>query len=291
MIDSRRAALRARGLLLGVAAMAGCLSASSATPTDPYPVMPAKNDRTFVGKSWRAGPKIDGDRLDYLVRVPKGDTASMPLIVVGAAGDEGLTAHESLYAKAVVVYIGPTSESEAGAVHNHWLREKIDQGEGPECSPVCSAWMFVPAAAIRDVLADVARHVRFAHDRVQMLATNDARYGVYRALDPILQPYFAGVAHGVYAEWQQATCPNAAQGASSPPRIFFSWGGCDDSFCPTMECMSSLRSKGYEIDASSRGDASSDSCSCPASERQHLLSADASVREATYSWLLSNRRK
>ena len=67
-----------------------------------------------------------------------------------------------------------------------------NHGNGPGCSPACPAWMFVPAAAIRDVLADLAKHVRFAHDRVQMFGNNDTRYDIYRALDPILQPYFAG---------------------------------------------------------------------------------------------------
>jgi hypothetical protein len=257
---------------------------------DPYPRMPARNDPKFIGQSWRRGPMVEGERLDYLVRAPKGDTTGMALIVVGAAGDSALTAHEELYRKAIVVYIGPSAAADTTAAHNNWLLDKMSAGEGPECSPACPAWMFLPAAAIRDVLNDVATHLRFAHDRVQMLATNDSRYGVYRALDPILQPYFAGVAHGIYAEWQQATCPNAPPPSSSPPRIFFSWGGCDESFCPTMECMSSLRGKGYEIEAASGGDASPTACSCPAVDRPHLLPAGDRVQAATYDWLLSAAR-
>jgi hypothetical protein len=150
--------------------------------------------------------------------------------------------------------------------------------------------MFVPAATIRDVLTDFAKHVRFAHDRVQMFGNNYTRNDIYRALDPILQPYFAGVVHGVYAEWQ-ATCPNAAKASASPPRIFFSWGGCDASFCPTIDCMNALKSKGYAIDPVEQGDTTLADCPCPGGARPHLLPAGAETREATYDWLLSNVRK
>lgn len=258
---------------------------------DPYPRAPSKNDPGFVGRHWRPGPKIGADRLEYLAQVPRGDTAAMPLIVVGAVGEDGLGAHAQLYKKATVIYIGPTLSSDADAGHNNWLAEKINTDAGPECSPTCSAWMFVPASAIREVLDDFARHVRFDHRRVQMFATNDSRYGIYRALDPVLQPYFAGVAHGVYAEWQQATCPDAAPPALSPPSIYFSWGGCDESFCPTMACMSSLKSKGYAIDTSSSGDTSPAACACPGSARVHILQAGTAIRSATYNWLLTNARE
>ncbi|HKI14242.1 MAG TPA: hypothetical protein VKA12_04410, partial [Roseiarcus sp.] len=62
---------------------------------------------------------------------------------------------QKLHNRALVVFIGPDS----GAEHNGWLLDNINNGEGPGCSPVCPAWMFVPAAAIRGVLADLARHV------------------------------------------------------------------------------------------------------------------------------------
>jgi hypothetical protein len=151
--------------------------------------------------------------------------------------------------------------------------------------------MFVPAAAIRDALANFARHVRFAHNRVQMFGTSYTRYDIYRALDPILQPYFAGVAHAVYAEWQQATCPAAPKPTASPPRIFFSWGGCDASFCPTVDCMNTLKSYGYPIDPSSKGDATLTTCPCPGGARSHVIPAGAETREATYDWLLTNARR
>jgi len=171
------------------------------------------------------------------------------------------------------------------------LLDQLKNSNGSDCSPGCPAWMFVPAAAIRDVLADFAKHVRFAHNRVQMFGNNYTRYDIYRALDPILQPYFAGVAHGIYAEWQQASCPDAAKPSASPPRIFFSWGGCDASFCPTIDCMNALKSSGYAIDPSSKGDTTLTSCSCPGGARPHVLPAGAETRGATYDWLLSNVRK
>jgi hypothetical protein len=36
--------------------------------------MPARNDPKFVGETWRRGPMIGGERHEYLVRAPKGDT-------------------------------------------------------------------------------------------------------------------------------------------------------------------------------------------------------------------------
>jgi hypothetical protein len=253
---------------------------------DPYPAMPAGNDPVFVGEKWHPGPMVGGNLLEYLAQVPSGDTAAMPVIVLGGGNDEFLR----LYSRALVVFIGP-EQLEFGGAHNGWLLDKLRNGEGPGCSPDCPAWMFVPAAAIRDVLADFAEHVRFAHGRVQMFGNNYTRYDVYRALDPILQPYFAGVAHGVYAEWQHATCPDAPKPSASPPRIFFSWGGCDESFCPTIECMKTLKSYGYAIDPSSKGDTTLTSCPCPGGARPHILPAGVETREATSDWLLSNTRK
>jgi hypothetical protein len=247
---------------------------------DPYPTMPTDNDPVFVGTKWHPGPTVGGNLLEYLAQVPSGDTAAMPVIVLGGGNDEFL----GLYNRALVIFIGPEN-LEFGDAHNGWLLDKLRNGEDPGCSPDCPAWMF------RDVLADFAKHVRFAHDRVQMFGNNYARYDVYRALNPILQPYFAGVAHGVYAEWQQATCPDAAKPSASPPRIFFSWGGCDESFCPTIECMNTLKSNGYAIDPSSKGDTTLTSCPCPADPRPHVLPAGVETREATSDWLLSNVRK
>lgn len=253
---------------------------------DPFPKAPAANDSRFVGQKWHDGPRTGDDRIDYLARVPSGDTSRMPLIVVGAPGDGALMAHRQLYESALVIFIGP------GGSRNRWLRDKIDAGDGAECSPACPAWMFVPAEAVRDVLRDFAAHVRFAHDRVQFFGFDDTRYLIYRALDPVLQPYLAGVAHGVYAEWQQASCPAVSKAGATPPRMFFSWGGCDESFCPTMDCLSVIASRGYEVDAASRGDAAPEQCECPgAAGRPHLAPASAAIRAATYRWLLSNRRK
>lgn len=168
---------------------------------------------------------------------------------------------------------------------------KLNNGRGPDCSPVCPAWMLFPAAAIRDVLADFAKHVRFAHNRVQMFGNNFARYDVYRALDPILQPYFAGVAYGIHAEWQQATCPSAAKPSASRPRIFFSWGGCDASLCPTIDRMNTLESNGYAIDPSSKGDTTLERCPCPGGVRPRMLPAGPKTWEATYDWPLTNVRE
>jgi hypothetical protein len=248
---------------------------------DPYPTMPAHNDPAFVGTEWHPGPIVGGNLLEYQTQVPRGDTTAMTVIVIG-----GGVMDERLSNKALVVYIGPSFTD-----HNVWLLEMLNNGRGPGCSPVCPAWMFVAATAIRDVLIDFAKHVRFAHDRVQMFGNNFTRYDIYRALDPTLQPYFAGVAHGIYAEWRQATCPNAAKPSASPPRIFFSWGGCDASFCPTIDCMNTLKSNGYAIDPSSKGDTTLMSCPCPGDGRPHVLPAGAETREATYDWLLSNERR
>ena len=251
---------------------------------DPYPTMPTDNDPAFVGTKWHPGPMVGGNLLKYLARVPTTDTTGTSVIVL--SNDSMM--EQRLSNRAIVVSIGPDSDGE----HNGWLLDKLFNGKGPGCSPACPAWMFVPAAAIRGVLVDLATHVRFAHDRVQMFGNNYTRYDIYRALDPVLQPYFAGVAHGVYAEWQQATCPNAAKPSGSPPRIFFSWGGCDASFCPTIDCMNTLKSIGYAIDPSSKGDTTLTSCPCPGGpERPHALPAGEETRGATYDWLLSNVRK
>jgi hypothetical protein len=258
---------------------------------DPYPTMPIHNDREFVGTNWHPGPMVGGNLLEYLTRVPRGDTTAMTVIVVAGGGDDSLV-DQRLYGKAIVVFIGPSSTNiDASSAHNGWLLDKLSKGSGPDCSPVCAAWMFVPAAAIRDVLADFAKHMRFAHDRVQMFGTSYTRYDIYRALDPILQPYFAGVAHAVYAEWQQATCPDAAKPSASPPRIFFSWGGCDASFCPTIDCMNTLKSYGYAVDPSSKGDTTLERCPCPGDARPHVLPAGTETREVTYNWLLTNVRR
>ncbi len=258
---------------------------------DPYPAMLADNDRAFVGTKWHPGPMVGGNLLEYLAQVPSGDTTAMAMIVIGGGNDDSLMAHRRLYSRALVVFIGPNQSPDSGGGHNGWLLDKSNEHKDSGCSPVCPAWMFVPPEAIRDVLVDLAKHVRFAHDRVQMFANNFTRYDIYRALDPMLQPYFAGVAHGVYAEWQQATCPDAAKPSVSPPRIFFSWGGCDESFCPTMDCRNTLESRGYTIDPSSKGDTTLGNCLCPGGARPHFRPAGAGTREATYDWLLSNVRK
>lgn len=54
---------------------------------DPYPAMPTHNDPAFVGTKWRRRPMVDGNRLEYLAQVPRGNTTAMPLIVIagGAA--------------------------------------------------------------------------------------------------------------------------------------------------------------------------------------------------------------
>jgi hypothetical protein len=253
------------------------------TSMDPYPTMPTDNDPAFVGTEWHPGPMVGGNLLEYHAQVPRGDTTAMTVIVTGGGGD---VIDDRLSNEAIVVYIGPSFSD-----HNVWLLNMSNHGTGPGCSPACPAWMFVTAMAIRDVLIDFAKHVRFAHDRVQMFGNTFTRYDIYRALDPTLQPYFAGVAHGIYAEWQQATCPNAAKPSASPPRIFFSWGGCDASFCPTIDCMNTLKSNGYAIDPSSKGDTTLASCPCPGDRRPHVLPAGAETREATYDWLLSNARR
>jgi hypothetical protein len=260
---------------------------------DPYPPAPAENDPAFEGTNWHPGPLVDGERLDYLVRAPVGDTSSMPLIVIGGGIDTNLNRHTELYDKALVLYIGPGSLTpSSGDAHNAWLLQKIRSIRGPRCSPTCPPWMFVPASAIRDVLEDFARHVRFAHNRVRMFGNNLARYDIYRALDPALQPYFSGVTHAIYAEWQHATCADAPLPTATPPRIYFSWGKCDQSFCPTIECMDTLKSKGYSIDPSSQGDTTLADCPCPEDgSRSHLLPSGRKVSEATYQWLLSNIRK
>lgn len=283
--------LRAKQLRAGVALAAIFTGAAlgrggAGAWEDPYPAMPAANDPEFSGEKWHPGPMAGGNLLEYLAKVPSGDTAAMPVIVQGGGYGEFL----GLDGRAIVVFIGPEN-LEFGGGHNDWLLSKLSNGEGPGCSPNCPAWMFVPAAAIRDLLADFAKHVRFDHGRVQMFANNFTRYDIYRALDPVLQPYFAGVAHGVYAEWQQASCPDAPKPSASPPRIFFSWGGCDESFCPTIECMITLKSNGYAIDPSSKGDTTLASCPCPGGERPHVLPAGAEIREATTDWLLTNGRK
>ncbi len=259
---------------------------------DPYPPTPTENDPAFVGAKWHVGSTVDGEPLEYLAEIPEGDSTALPVIVVGGANDDNLHLFGRLRGAAIAVYIGPSPLSGSGGVHNAWLLPKPDSPSRRECSPACPFWMFVPAEAIRDVLADLARHVRFAHDRVQMFGYSLTRYDIYRALDPILQPYFAGVAHGIYAEWQQATCPDAAKPTASPPRVFFSWGKCDQSFCVTMDCMDTLKSNGYAIDPESKGDTTLESCPCPETGRRpHLLGASTQVWDATYQWLLSNVRK
>jgi len=264
---------------------------------DPYPPAPDENDPAFLGQKWHPGPLVDGKRLEYLARVPSGDTAAMPLIVVGGANDSDVPLPPQVQDRALVLLIGASSTIEQGGERNAWLAEKLEaarthEPRDPGCSPACPAWKFVPAEAIRDVLDDFAAHVRFAHDRVQMLATIYARLVVYRALDPILQSRFAGVAQGTYVEWQHAGCPDAAKPAASPPRIFFSWGKCDATFCPTTACMNNLRDLGYEIDPASKGEATPDACACPdPPTRPHALLARKGAWDATYEWLLSNKRR
>ncbi|MBV9569936.1 MAG: hypothetical protein JO056_01675 [Alphaproteobacteria bacterium] len=275
---------------IGSAILAYANSGADSDWKDPYPLMPIRNDPAFVGRAWHPGPSVGGNLLEYFAAVPQGDTTAKPVIVVAGGGEHSPA--EKLFGKAIVVFIGPSSTNiDSGPAHNAWLLDKLSHGSGPECSPVCPAWMFVPATGIREILADFAAHVRFAHERVQMFANTYTRFDIYRALDPILQPYFAGVAHAIYAEWRQATCPVAAKPTALAPRIFFSWGGCDASFCPTVDCMKTLRSNGYTIDPSSRGDANMASCRCPEGARSHLLPAAAATRKATYDWLLTNVRR
>ena len=54
--------------------------------TDPYPTAPTDNDPEFVGEKWHPGPMVDGNVLEYLARVPRGDTTGMTVIVLGGGG-------------------------------------------------------------------------------------------------------------------------------------------------------------------------------------------------------------
>src|SRR5262249_13272707 len=155
-----------------------------------------------------------------------------------------------------------------------------------------SMFKLLGASGLKTLLLDAATKVRFDHKRVFMIGAGQCTYPVTLALDTELQPFFAGVVCEAYTEWQMSECPSVSAAADTPlsPRVFFSVGGCDHSFCPQMACYEQTKAAGYDVTIVQ--ETSYDACPCKSfdfASRPHVLDGSDRLDDAV-SWMNTTSR-
>lgn len=250
-------------------------SGSASNWNDPYPDLPAANDPAIARVD--CGTRVSGEFIGpggiryHITAPPNEDTSKMPLLV---QNDVDLCGRGS-----------------SGFVTIS-ISEPLDETSGFEiyaadCSPYCTVFKFLGASGLKGLLLDAATKVRFDHKRVFMIGAEQCTYPVTLALETELQPFFAGVACVAYTEWQMSACPSVSAAKRTPlsPRVFFSVGGCDHSFCPQMACYESVKAAGYDVTI--KQETTYDACPCKSfdlSRRPHILSGSDRLGDAS-SWM------
>jgi hypothetical protein len=255
-------------------------SGSASSWNDPYPDLPAVNDPAIARPD--CGTHVSGEFIGpggiryQITAPPNEDSSKMPLLVqndvdhCGRGGSGFVTINIS----------DPLDEVDGFEIY------------APDCSPYCSVFKFLGASGLKELLLDAATKVRFDHKRVFMIGAGQCTYPVTLALETELQPFFAGVVCEAHTEWQMSACPSVSAAKRSPlsPRVFFSVGGCDHSFCPQMACYESVKAGGYDVTI--KQETTYDACPCESfdfSKRPHVLDASDRLGDAA-SWMEETSR-
>lgn len=262
----------------GAGAAGGSGSASSWN--DPYPDLPAANDPAIARAG--CGTRVSGEFIGpggiryHITAPPSDDSSKMPLLVQNhddhcGMGDSGF----------VTINVSDPLDGEDDS--------KI---YGPGCSPYCSMFKLLDASGLKDLLLDAATKVRFDHKRVFMIGAGQCTDPVTLALETELQPFFAGVVCEAYTEWQMSACPSVSAAKRTPlsPRVFFSVGGCDHSFCTQMACYDSVKAGGYDVTI--KQETTHDACPCKSfnfAKRPHILDGSDRLGDAA-SWMDATSR-
>jgi hypothetical protein len=247
---------------------------------DPYPDLPAANDPAIAEAG--CGARVSGAFTApggiryHIAAPPSGDSSELPLLVqnhdspcgVGGSGFVTLTVPDLL-----------DGEDDAATY-------------GPECSPYCSMFELIDASRLKDLLLDAATKVRFDHKRVFMVGAGQCTAPVTLALEAELQPFFAGVVCEAFTEWQMSACPSvsAAQPTPLSPRLFFSVGGCDHSFCPQMSCYETVKAAGFDVTI--KQETTYEACPCESfdfAKRPHVLDVSDRLDDAA-DWMEETSR-
>jgi hypothetical protein len=268
---------RSEGGQGGSAGAAGA-SVSASNWNDPYPDLPAANDPAIARAD--CGTRVSGEFIGpggiryQITAPPNEDSSKMPLLVqndVDHCGSAGF----------VTINISDPPEDTDGL--------EID---APDCSPYCSVFKFLGASGLEELLLDAATKVRFDHKRVFMIGAGQCTYPVTLALETELQPFFAGVVCEAFTEWQMSACPSVSTAKRTPlsPRVFFSVGGCDHSFCPQMACYESVKAGGYDVTI--KQETTYDACPCGSfdfAKRPHVLDGSDRLGDAA-AWMEETSR-
>lgn len=255
-------------------------SRSASTWNDPYPVIPAANDPAIARAD--CGTRVSGEFIGpggiryHITAPPSDDSSTLPLLVQNNYDHCGMGDSRSV---TLNVSDPPDGEDDSN----------IDsQG----CSPFCSMFKLLGANGLKDLLLDAATKVRFDHKRVFMIGAGQCTDPVTLALETELQPFFAGVVCEAYTEWQMSACPSVSPAKRTPlsPRVFFSVGGCDHSFCPQMACYNSVKAGGYDVTI--RQENTRTPCPCSSfdfAKRPHILDGSDRLSDAA-AWMDATSR-
>jgi hypothetical protein len=266
-------------LVLGAACAAGG-SGSASSWSDPYPDLPAANDPAIARADCDgrvSGEFIGPGGIRYHITAPPGeDSSKLPLLVQNHSDHCGTGDPD---------FITVT-------VSDHLDGEDDSRIYGPGCSPYCPTFSLLDASGLKELLLDAATKVRFDHKRVFMIGAGQCTYPVTLALETELQPFFAGVVCEAYTEWQLSACPavSAAKRTAFSPRVFFSVGGCDHSFCPQMACYESVKAGGYDVTI--KQETTYDACPCESfdfAKRPHILDGSDRLDDAA-AWMDATSR-
>ncbi len=192
-------------------------------PDDPFGPPPPMN-------LWPAGPSdhMTPSGTPFHVEVPAGDTSAALLVIGGFSVNQMSNADNA-------ITIAVTSDGVLGP---------------KACPPGMSG---VPhnlfADVIHEVLIEAGKNVQFDHKRAFVEADgNNSGYGMTAGLDPINQPFLAGI-YVPWAEYNCAPCKGVTTpaGANSPKTLFISKNACDDTYCPLKDCIGTVQALGYDV--------------------------------------------
>lgn len=192
-------------------------------PNDPFGPPPPQN-------LWPAGPSdhMTPSGVPFHVDVPAGDTSGAILVIGGWFVNQFSTNDG-----AITIYVNS------------------DGNMGPMACP--KGGFGVPhnvnALNVHEILLEAAANVQFDHHKAFVEGSNNnAGWGVEAALDPMNQPYLAGV-YVDWAEYNNAPCKAVATPASpnSPRTLFISQTQCDDTYCPLKSCVQQVQGLGYDV--------------------------------------------
>lgn len=192
-------------------------------PNDPFGPQPPAN-------VWPAGPSdhTTPSGVPFHVDVPEGDTSQAILVIGGWFVNQFKPADG-----AITIYVNS------------------DGNMGPMACP--KGGFGVPhnvnALNVHEILVEAGKNVQFDHHKAFVEGSNNnAGWGVEAALDPMNQPFLAGV-YVDWAEYNNAPCKavNTSADPSSPRVLLISQTQCDDTYCPLKSCVEQVQGLGYDV--------------------------------------------